>query len=162
MRILKLAIISAIGLFAVLTAISFLLPSQVRISRAVDISAPKEKILTHIYYIPAWIEWNKFIDSLPHTQLSNDVFENEKLLLTITQRTDSLITANWRQKNSSLFNSGFSLIPQAQDNLYTLQWYFDFKLRWYPWEKFQSIVYDQQLGPVMEQSLQKLKNDLER
>lgn len=161
MRILKLAIISAIGLFAVLTAISFLLPSQVRISRAMDINAPKEKILTHIYYIPAWIEWNKFIDSLSHTQLGNDVFENEKLLLTITLRTDTLITANWKQKNSSQFNSGFVLIPQSV-NQFTLQWYFDFKLRWYPWEKFQSIVYDQQLGPVMEQSLQQLKKDLER
>jgi hypothetical protein len=39
----------------------------------------------------------------------------------------------------------------------TVQWYFDFYLKWEPWEKFSSIVYDKQLGPVMEESLIKLK-----
>jgi hypothetical protein len=162
MKLLKLAIISFIGLFTVITVISLLMPSQVRISRAVDISAPKEKILTHIYYMPAWKEWNKFIDSLPSKALTNNFLKNDQLTIAILQRSDSMITANWQQKSGTSFNSGYILIPQPGGSLYTMQWYFDFKLRWYPWEKFQSIVYDQQLGPVMEQSLQQLKKDLER
>jgi hypothetical protein len=161
MRILKLALISAVVLFAVLTAISFFLPAHVRISRAVDITAPQEKILTHLYYITAWRNWNKFIDSIPVTKLENDLFENVNLRISITRRTDSLISSNWRQQNNRSFNSALVLIPQP-GNRYTLQWYFDFTLRWYPWEKFQSIVYDQQLGPVMEASLQQLKQKLER
>jgi hypothetical protein len=161
MRFVKLAIISSIGLFAVLTGISLLLPSQVRISRAVDITAPKEKLLTRIYYVTTWRQWNKFIDSIPYSKLDNDVLENETLAIAITQRSDNLVTAGWQQKNGRYFNSGFVLIPQA-NNQFTLQWYFDFKLRWYPWEKFQSIVYDQQLGPVMETSLKQLKDEVER
>jgi hypothetical protein len=43
-----------------------------------------------------------------------------------------------------------------------LQWYFDIKLRWYPWEKFGSIVFDKQLGPPMEKSLGNLKKLLEK
>ena len=39
----------------------------------------------------------------------------------------------------------------------TVQWYFDFHLKWYPWQKFQSIVYDKQLGPEMEASLENLR-----
>lgn len=161
MRLIKLAIISVIGLFAVLTGISLLLPSQVRISRAIDISAPREKLLTRIYYVSAWRQWNKFIDSIPYSKLDNDGLQNEKLAIDITKRSDSLVTASWQQKNGGHFTSGFFIIPQS-DNHFTLQWYFDFKLRWYPWEKFQSIVYDQQLGPVMETSLNQLKEDIER
>ncbi len=161
MRLIKLAIISVVGLFAVLTGISLLLPSQVRISRAIDISAPREKLLTRIYYVSAWRQWNKFIDSIPYSKLDNDGLQNEKLAIDITKRSDSLVTASWQQKNGGHFTSGFFIIPQS-DNHFTLQWYFDFKLRWYPWEKFQSIVYDQQLGPVMETSLNQLKEDIER
>jgi hypothetical protein len=44
----------------------------------------------------------------------------------------------------------------------TVQWYFDFVFRWYPWEKFSSIVYDKQLGPAMEKSLNNLKDLIEK
>jgi hypothetical protein len=30
-------------------------------------------------------------------------------------------------------------------------------LKWYPWEKFASIIFDRQLGPYMERSLGNLK-----
>jgi hypothetical protein len=43
-----------------------------------------------------------------------------------------------------------------------VQWYFDFVFRWYPWEKFSSIVYDKQLGPAMEKSLNNLKDLIEK
>jgi len=42
-----------------------------------------------------------------------------------------------------------------------VQWYFDFHLDWYPWQKFQSIIYDKQLGIPMENSLQQLKQIVE-
>jgi hypothetical protein len=43
-----------------------------------------------------------------------------------------------------------------------VQWYFDFRLKWYPWEKFGSIVFDQQLGPSMESSLENLRINFEK
>jgi hypothetical protein len=40
-----------------------------------------------------------------------------------------------------------------------VQWYFDFEVNWYPWEKFGSILFDRQLGPSMERSLETLKKN---
>ncbi len=47
------------------------------------------------------------------------------------------------------------------DTLATVQLYYDFYLKWYPWEKLESIVYDKQLGPVMEKELAELKEAVE-
>lgn len=54
----------------------------------------------------------------------------------------------------------FHLIPAG--SVTVVQWYFDFTFKWYPWEKFSSIIYDKQLGPQMEQSLLNLKRLLEK
>ncbi len=43
-----------------------------------------------------------------------------------------------------------------------LEWTLKFHIKWYPWEKLASMFYDKQLGPVMENSLLKLRNELER
>ncbi len=47
------------------------------------------------------------------------------------------------------------------DTLSTVQLYHDFHLKWYPWEKLGSIIYDKQLGPHMEKELAKLKEEVE-
>jgi hypothetical protein len=53
----------------------------------------------------------------------------------------------------------FALLPGER---YTVvQWYFDFHFEWYPWQKFQSIIYDKRLGAPMENSLQQLKQNIE-
>jgi len=52
--------------------------------------------------------------------------------------------------------SGFKTIRHPGDSL-TLQWYMDFKLKWYPWEKFRSLFYENIYGVQMEQGLHNLK-----
>lgn len=47
------------------------------------------------------------------------------------------------------------------DTVSTVQLYYDFHLKWYPWQKLGSIIYDKQLGPVMEKYLADLKKKLE-
>lgn len=47
------------------------------------------------------------------------------------------------------------------DTITTLQLYYDFHLKWYPWEKLASIVYDKQLGPDMEKKLATIKERAE-
>jgi hypothetical protein len=160
MKFFKLGLISILGLAGVLTLISLLLPSNVRISRAVNINAPKEKILLRLYYLPRWKTWNTFISSMPNASVNNNSLKNKDWSISIAQRSDTLVTATWQPFKHTSFNSGYALIPQGQD-YYTLQWYFNFRLHWYPWEKFQSIIYDSQMGPAMEQSLQLLKKELE-
>ena len=161
MRVLKLALISIVVLFGVITAIASLLPSHVRISRAIDVNAPASKVYAMVDSIRAWESWNEYIRFYHHKQWKANEMTSDETTIVIGQRSDTLVTAAWSRPSGNNFHSGYRII--AQDSLHsTLQWYFDFQLHWYPWEKFQSIVYDQQLGPDMEKSLQNLKRKAEQ
>jgi hypothetical protein len=52
--------------------------------------------------------------------------------------------------------SGFKTIRHPGDSS-TLQWYMDFNLKWYPWDKFRSLFYENIYGVQMEQGLSNLK-----
>ena len=61
MKLVKLVVISAVILFLLVTALSLLLPSRVRISRAIDIPVGKERILPFISNLDQWRKWNRFV-----------------------------------------------------------------------------------------------------
>lgn len=64
-------------------------------------------------------------------------------------------------KNSDKnFTYQWNIIPF--DTVAAVQLYSDFHIKWYyPWQKLGSIIYDKQLGPVMEKYLFDLKKGLE-
>jgi len=162
MRVIKLALISVVVLFALLTGIASLLPSHIRISRAVDISTPPATIYPPLGDIKAWGNWNEFVQLYHNKHLETGKLVADEITVTVEENTDSLVTSLWQQPSGTRFNSGLRIIRYAQDSSRSsVQWYFDFQVRWYPWEKFQSIMYDQQLGPLMEKSLQNLKQQAE-
>ncbi|MEO5684740.1 MAG: SRPBCC family protein [Chitinophagaceae bacterium] len=157
MRFVKLGIISAVALFGIILLISLLLPSQIRISRAIDINAPAEKIYPLLADINQWEKWNEYIRVYHNRVTEPDMLKADEIAIFITGKKGSLITADWQQPSGNKFGSGFAIISNADGHGHTtVQWYFDFHVNWYPWEKFQSIVYDGQLGPVMEKSLASL------
>ncbi|WP_207510736.1 hypothetical protein [Longitalea luteola] len=161
MRFIKLAIISAIVLFVITYLFSLIIPSQVRVSRAINISAPKDSLRAAVSDLQQWKSWNELVNSqdLTNKQYTDQAFSSDQL--TVTKKSlvgDSLLT-DWQQKNARMLSSGFVWL--GEDGQLVLQWYFDIKLRWYPWEKFGSIVFDKQLGPSMEKSLGNLKKLLE-
>lgn len=102
-----------------------------------------------------WQEWNVMLSnpSLTHVHVAESIFKSDQLNVRMTS-SDSVRTV-WMQKNGNVIFSGINVIPSSSDTT-IVQWYFDFHLKWYPWEKFGSIVFDRQLGPVMEKSLEKL------
>jgi hypothetical protein len=160
MRLIKLAVISAIVLFGIITLIAMLIPSQVRISRAVDIAGPREKILRQLVTPAEWEKWNEYIKSYHHRQAVMDAISSDEMTVTLNGISDTLVGTIWQKPGGDSFTSGYALISHDSTH-HTVQWYFDFHLRWYPWEKFQSIVYDQQFGPVMEKSLLNIKRTTE-
>ena len=165
MRFAKLAVISVAVLFAIMLLISLLLPSHVRISRAIDISAPAEKIYPYLSDIPQWEKWNEYVKSFHNRVAETDMMKADEIAIFITGNKKSLVTADWQQPSGRKFGSGFAIIGNNiahSHALTTVQWYFDFHVRWYPWEKFQSVIYDQQLGPLMEKSLANLKRVAEK
>jgi hypothetical protein len=148
MRLIKLGVISAVAFFLLLSAFTFLLPSQIRISRAIDISSNSVKVLPFVQQLNLWKGWNLY--------LQND---STKFNIALLQVTDTLVTSRWRVKDKT-FSSALAIFENRPGTT-TVQWYFDIKLHWYPWEKIASIVYDQQMGSIMQESLVKLKAHIE-
>ncbi len=161
MKLIKLAVISVVVLFAIITLISALLPSHIRISRAIDINTGRARVLPLLSDTRTWAQWNEFISHYQHIAPATNKLEADDLTVNIIEQSDSLISSEWNKQGGNKFGSGFVVINQ--DSMHcTVQWFFDFHVKWYPWEKFQSIVFDQQFGPIMEKSLANLKKMAEQ
>src|SRR5215213_4952675 len=70
MRFLKLGLISIVVIVALLFALSFLLPSHVRVSRAINIEAPVERIMPYIKGMDKWPQWNDVLKDPSITSMS--------------------------------------------------------------------------------------------
>ena len=161
-KIIKLGLISLILLFLLLTAMSLLIPSTVRISRAIDIhSASSDSILPYINDLSKWAQWNEMVSdsAFQKAEISKTGIREGNLNIELTSQDKERVLTSW-SRGGRKFDSGFFLAETSKSS-HVLQWYFDIHLRWYPWEKISSIVFDKQLGPPMERSLLRLKNLVE-
>lgn len=169
MRFVKPVLISIIVLFLMLTALSLLFPSHIRISRAINVAATREKTYAAISELRDWDQWNTFIrlTDLTGISLSSPSFGKGAFVrtdqLTISEEESSLDSVRfyWKQTKGRSFTNGFQLLQLRPDSL-TVQCWVDFHFRWYPWEKLGSLVYDQQFGPVMEETLAGLRRYVEK
>jgi len=162
-RFIKLAIISVILIFLLFTAISLFIPSHIRISKATDISNTKEAVMDYISNPVKWKEWYPGADSLPlffvDGKTKGIMLDSiTKAALTITEKNDSsVIATNTGPGVKRQLVTGWKIIPGQNENMVTVQWYMDFKFRWYPWEKFSSLFYENIYGTEMEKGLANLK-----
>jgi hypothetical protein len=76
----------------------------------------------------------------------------------ITATTDSSVTAITITNAGRKGITGWNVMHTAYPGTVTVQWYMDFRLRWYPWEKFSGLLFEKRYGPVMEKGLENLKN----
>lgn len=161
MRFIKLGLISIVGLFSIIWLISLLIPSHVRVSRAINIEAPRDSILYYLSDLRQWKTWNLLMASegITNPAYSEKTFTSDALQVKLVAVQPDTVTTAWRQGAGKETISAFAL--HTVGNTSVVQWYFDFRLSWYPWEKFGSIIFDKQLGPPMEQSLGELKKKLE-
>lgn len=148
MRFVKLAFISLVVFSILITLISFFFPSRVRISKATDINRERDAILFQIKDTGNWKNWYPGADSAT-------------TLPVITALTDSSVTAETYLENGRKGMTGWNLYTSSSPATVTVQWYMDFRLRWYPWEKFSGLLMEKRYGPVMERGLEKLKGVLE-
>ncbi len=168
MRFIKLLLISGLLLFVLITAISLLIPFNVRISRATNIHAPAEQIWQQVDDMNKWKEWNPFFSNLPAGAIQFSDTGSGKTSMEISgtvvqwkeKKADERI-AVMQKKNGKPMISGWKCIQQPGADSTTLQWYMDFKLRWNPWEKFSSLVFDKSYGGRMEQGLNSIKKIVE-
>jgi hypothetical protein len=162
MRLIKLAIISAVVLFVIVLGISALIPSHVRISRAVNIHATPAASMAPVLKIEDWQGWNEMVKSTPTSKIQYRIqqLNTDSLSIKITHATADTIKTVWKSRSGREIAGVFTF--QQAGEVTIVQWYFDFQQRWYPWEKFASINFDKQWGPLMEKSLDNLKNIVER
>ncbi|MBS1947814.1 MAG: SRPBCC family protein [Bacteroidetes bacterium] len=164
MRLLRLVIISIIILFIIFTCISFFIPSHISIAKAIDIKAPRQQVHDALNDLKAWDKWNWFT---AHSSLSNKTYsapsygkgammKSDQLNIEITDSKPDSIKTDWAQLRGKHFNAVF-VIAEIQPGETAVQWYFDFHFRWYPWEKFSVLLYNSQIGGVMDESLSGLK-----
>jgi carbon monoxide dehydrogenase subunit G len=163
MRLIKLALLSFFFLFLLITAISLFIPSHIRISKATTIYAPKEEVMGYISNPEKWKSWYPGADTMDllyiEVQPGGIVLNNKTMLgLSIMEKNDSMVIAkNIGPGAKKDFENGWKVVNGAETNGTTVQWYMDFRLRWYPWEKFSSLFYENVYGKHIELGLGNLK-----
>lgn len=167
MRFIKLAVISVVLLFMVVTAISVLLPSTIHLSRAIDINASSGAVYSTINNVSRWKTWYADYDSLHATVSGKDTGQGAsvtmyKTTVTITATSPGKIEAIWQSGNNTPLVGAFNIIQHDSASITTVQWKLVHHVKWYPWAKFASILSDKAAGPVMEKSLDNLKAVLEK
>lgn len=164
MRIIKLAILSFFFLFLLVTGISLFIPSNLRISKAINMQTDTDSVYNQISVLKNWKNWHPALRDLSDDEF---VFSEDGSMqirndrLKITQVKNDEIVTELTKDNGRPIISRLKIISHQQSDSLTVQWYFDFQLRWYPWEKFRSLFYENIYGVQMEQGLANLKQLME-
>ena len=138
---------------------SLLFPSEIRISRAINIGGSKENVHEKIRDFRKWKQWN---DAITGVQLTRPVYTDSSFssdqvqVKLVSSSPDSIITS-WHNKNITYGN--FYILQITPDTT-LVQWYFNVQAK-FPWEKFSSMILDNQLGTPMEKALANLKKMVE-
>lgn len=165
MRVFRFIVLSFIIFFSLVTGLSLSLPSHVRVSRAIDISAPAARIHTTIAGPENWRNW------MPGAESSVLVYQDSAVngiqmanghVLLLTSVTDSTVQVTGKESSSIEASAGWNILGRGEDSFHTLQWYMDFYFDWYPWEKFASLLLESRYGANMEKGLQQLKIQCEQ
>ncbi len=170
MRILKLALISFIILFLLITGISLFIPSHIRISKAINVYANKPAVMTQISNAANWKNWYPGLDSTKPLYVNgkmkgiifNQSDAKNPVYIKIDKESENEITAQYVNKKRRPVINGWKIISYPAVDSLTVQWYMDFRLPWYPWEKFRSLLFEKLYGSRMEQGLANLKALVEK
>jgi hypothetical protein len=153
MRLIKLALLSVFFLLLVVTIIGLLFPSNVRISKAIDISHAKDSVRHMLVDTTTWRSWH------PTFMAGSKFLSRNAATYTPGANTDSLVrmTVDYGKRTVE-YGWQFHNYPGSEN--YTLQWWADFELGWYPWERMGSLFYEKTYGAMMEQGLKNLDSVL--
>lgn len=161
MKYLKLLVFSAVILLLAISGVTLLLPSHVRVSRAVNLYAGDDSVLNQVGDLAKWKNWYPGFDTLElkDTEIANGRVVRamvKNVQLEVTNRTDSLVTVQMKKGAQPVRNT-WKLIRYAHSDSLTLQNYMEFDFKWYPWERFSGLLVDGSYGRIMEQGLRQLK-----
>jgi len=148
MRFLKLAIVSLLILFLLTTAIGLLFPPTAKVTRVEDIAAPYDTIYYYLNDVKYWKLWMYGADTNIITFLSARTAGTGTVAkigtgeATITHTTRDSIYMTWKSEKGNVQNSAFILRNNDAQKTVTVQWFFEQKINWYPWERFGAMAND--------------------
>jgi hypothetical protein len=161
MKLLRLAFFSILSLFAIASLIGIMLPANALVSRAINITAPKDSIIPHIKDIERWKGWMDGMQQASVNLTSASHADLAGTIVDITSVTDSTIVSSWKTKSGNVQTSTVRVIGDSSQQVTIVQWQFEQKLKWYPWERLGSMMNDKILGAMMEKNLANLKSLIE-
>ena len=155
MKLIKLAVISALLLSVLVTAISLLFPSTVIVSRAIEVKSTSEKIAFYAADLNQWSAWMSDWKQ-NEVRLQNDIAFIGTQLIHFESKTDSSVNYQWVATGQAPYVVKIEWFPLEKGN-YVIHWTFEQQVSWYPWEKFQTLLNEKLLGGKMEMELQNLQ-----
>lgn len=159
MRLFKFALISAFVLFLIITLIGLLFPSNIIVSRAVDINSPKDSIYKYTRDLYGWKNW---VSSLKEVEVTDSLVATlGKSTIKIGVLRNDKIEGEWIEKNGEKQIMSMSFFSSNNSPTTVVQWQFEQHIKWYPWARFGSIINDKVIGGMMENNLANLKKILE-
>ena len=173
MRLIKPVLIGFTGLSLVLIAISSLMPGAVTTSKWVMVHGETVPVLAEIRDLRKWSEWNGLLTGVNDITVNlkpgqtdtgstmswTDQRGGKNTLIVTENNEHGLVTTMFMGKGQP-FESGISIEKRHADSVQVV-WFIIEKLKWYPWEKFYGMMAGDMKGPLMQQSLDKLKARLE-
>jgi hypothetical protein len=155
MKLIKLALISALLLSVLVTAISLLFPSTVIVSRAIEVKSTSEKIAFYAADLNQWSAWMSDWKQ-NEVRLQNDTAFIGTQMIHFESKTYSSVNYQWIATGQAPYIVKIEWFPLEKGN-YVIHWTFEQHVSWYPWEKFQTLLNEKLLGGKMEMELQNLQ-----
>jgi len=174
MRFIKAFLFGITGLFIIITLLSLLITSNVRVSRATVIgNTSMVKLNQQVVDLNNWKNWHpmfkpgvavlNFGKVTVGKNASCDIICNGKTAhLAITDTDSSSVKFILQSTGENDIENAISFTPLTSVNDIRVEWRALTKLHWYPWEKFYAIFIDRISGPGYDAALNGLKDYIEK
>ncbi|TAF50642.1 MAG: hypothetical protein EAZ62_07555 [Sphingobacteriia bacterium] len=165
MRVIKLGALSVVFLFLLVMGIGLLFPSNVVVSRAITLQAPPDSVKSLVFSFAKWETW------INQVQPGYALYKEDSLFLGTTKvirlsLNDSVQVNQWNMMDGTKMISTVRVLPvrdaKGQASSTIMQWQFEEKIGWWPWERMASMMNDKMLGTLMEENLAKLQKRVEK
>ncbi|WP_431215692.1 SRPBCC family protein [Puia sp. P3] len=137
-EIIKICLIKSAGSFCCTDLSFFFIPSDLRVARIVNISAPGEKVIATVGDFNSWKDWNKIAggNTLTNVRISSPSagkgaqLSSDELTVRETAVDSGGVSLHWSLKGGKEVEGGFQV--GASNTGSVVVWYFDLHFRWYP------------------------------
>ena len=159
-------IIGLSGLIVVMLGFSLIMPDHVMTSKWVRVARHKDSVINVISDLNTWSSWNGLLVDAEELRVEDSLLiwrtpNGHENTVKLESVQDNGVSTPISLNKGKYFKAGFSVEQRNPDSL-QIVWYIIEDLKWYPWEKFYGMMAADMKGPLMQKSLDDLKQYLER